>query len=108
MNRISAREVRAFLLDRLRSPLAAKRLSPEAVPDDFDLLTEGIIDSMGIVELIAALEGQFDIRLDFEELDPENLTIVGPLCSYVEEKSGASTTFADKEGSQEEPRSVEL
>lgn len=96
MNRISAGEVRAFILDRLQSPLAAKRLSPESVPDHFDLLTEGVIDSMGIVELIAALEGQFDIRLDFEELDPENLTIVGPLCRYVEEKSGASVDFADR------------
>lgn len=97
MNRISAEEVRAFILDRLQSPLAAKGLSPPSVPDDFDLLTEGVIDSMGIVELISALEGQFDIRLDFEELDPENLTIVGPLCRYVEENSGTPIDLADTE-----------
>ena len=96
MNRISAEEVRAFILDRLQSSLSAKGLSTESVPDDFDLLTEGVIDSMGIVELIAALEGQFNIRLDFEELDPENLTIVGPLCRYVEEKSGLSADLAGR------------
>ena len=97
MNRISAEEIRAFILDRLQSQLDAKGLSPSSVPDGFDLLTEGVIDSMGIVELIVALEQQFDTRLDFEELDPESLTIVGPLCRYVEEKSGAPSDLADKE-----------
>ena len=94
MRRITAEEARTFVLSRLQGPLGAKRLSLESVPDDFDLLTEGVIDSMGIVELIAALEQQFDIRLDFEELDPESLTIVGPLCRYIEENSGAPVDVA--------------
>ena len=90
MSRITAGGIRAFILDRLQGQLEAKGLSHSSVPDDFDLLTEGVIDSMGIVELIIALEQQFDIRLDFEELDPESLTIIGPLCRYIEEKSVTS------------------
>jgi acyl carrier protein len=95
VSRVAAGEVRAFILDRLQDQLEAKGLSLSSVPDDFDLLTEGVIDSMGIVELIVALEQQLGTCLDFEELDPENLTIIGPLCRYIEEKSGAPES--DKE-----------
>ena len=87
MNWVSAEEVRSFVLARLEAPLAAKGLTPPDVPDDFDLLTEGVIDSLGIVELIVAVEEQFGIEIDFEDLDAEDLTITGPLCSYIAEKS---------------------
>ena len=90
MNGVSAERIRAFLLGRLEAPLAATRLEPQNVPDDFDLLTEGVIDSLGIVELISAVEDQFGIEVDFEDLDAEDLTIIGPLCRYIAHKSGSA------------------
>jgi acyl carrier protein len=87
VRRVTADEIRKFILGRLQGPLEAKGLSPSSVPDDFDLLTEGVVNSMGMVELVVAVEQQFATRLDFEELDPESLTIVGPLCKYIEERS---------------------
>ena len=87
MRRITANEIRKFILNRLQGQLEAKGLSPSSVPDDFDLLTEGVVNSMGMVELVVAVEQRFATRLDFEELDPESLTIVGPLCKYIEEQS---------------------
>ncbi|MDH3601116.1 MAG: acyl carrier protein [Candidatus Tectomicrobia bacterium] len=90
MNGVAVEAVRSFMLDRLEGPLAAKRLTPRDVPDNFDLLTEGIIDSLGIVELISAVEDQFDIEIDFEDLNAEELTIVGPFCRYIAKKSGDS------------------
>jgi acyl carrier protein len=84
---LTAEQIRGFILDRFRSQLEAKGLSPWTISDDFDLLTEGVVDSMGIVELITALEQHWDIELDLEALEPEKLTIVGPLCRYVEERS---------------------
>jgi acyl carrier protein len=87
MSYVSAEQVRSFLLARLESPLAAKGLTPRNVPDNFDLLVEGVIDSLGVVELISAVQEQFGIAIDFEDLDAEDLTITGPLCRYIAEKS---------------------
>jgi acyl carrier protein len=90
MNGVSSETVRSFVLARFEAPLAAKKLTPRDTPDDFDLLTEGVIDSLGIVELIAAVEEQFGVEIDFEDLDAEDLTIIGPLCRYIAGKSAGS------------------
>ncbi len=92
MNPVLAKEVRSFVLNMLEGPLAAKGLNPENVPDEFDLLTEGVIDSLGLVELIAAVEEHFHIRIDFEDLYPENLTVIGPFSRYIETKSSTLNT----------------
>ena len=90
MTRVSAEDVRAIVLRELEAPLAAKGLKPQDVPDNFDLLTEGVIDSIGIVEMITALEQHFAMQIDFEELDPEHLTVIGPLCRYIAAESGGA------------------
>jgi len=87
MRHVSAAEVRAVILDHVAPYLEARGLKPEQVADDFDLLTEGIIDSMGILALIAMIESHFEIKVDMEDLDPEHLTVVGPLSRYFEQKS---------------------
>jgi acyl carrier protein len=80
---VSPEEVRGVVLDRLSAALAAKGLEPRDVPYDFDLLMEGIIDSLGIVELITDVQQFFSIEVDFDGLAPEELTIIGPLCRYI-------------------------
>ena len=84
---MTAQEIRDFILTRLEKPLAALNLTPEMVPDDFDLFTEGIIDSFGLLELAAAVENELGLSVDFEELDTDSLTVIGPLSRYIEEKS---------------------
>lgn len=88
MKLVSANEVRLLILSSLQTQLAAMGLRSDDVPDDFDLLARGVVDSMAILELIANIERHFDIKIDFEDLDPESLTIIGPFCRYIEEKSG--------------------
>ncbi len=92
MKEIRSEDVRAHILERFREPLKALGLSPEEVPEDFDLLSEGIIDSLGILEMISTMEEHFGIELDYEELDPEDLTILGPFCRFVAERSGRENT----------------
>jgi acyl carrier protein len=70
----------------------ATGLRSEEVNDDLDMLTEGLIDSMGIIELITAIERDFGVTVDFAELDPESLTIIGPFCRYIAEKSRDAET----------------
>src|SRR6266576_3213941 len=84
---VSAEDIRSLVLEKLQPSLNAKGLSAEDVPDNFDLLTEGVIDSMGILQLIVEVEARFGITVDFEELDPENLTVIGPFCRHIAKKS---------------------
>lgn len=87
MSLVSPEEVRAFVLEQLVEPLKAKSLEPHDVPDNFDLLTEGVIDSLGILEMVSALEERFGLEVDFEDLDPDDLTKLGPFSSYVATRS---------------------
>jgi acyl carrier protein len=88
MARTSAAAVRDAVLDRVVEPLAAKGLTPSDVPDSFDLLLEGVIDSFGVVELIMMLEQRFGVDFDFDELPADDFTKVGAIAEYVERKSG--------------------
>jgi acyl carrier protein len=82
----TAADVQQFILGRIDDPLQAKGLAAADVPSSFDLLLEGVIDSFGIVELIAALEERYGLEFDLGELAPDDLTRIGPLSSYVAQK----------------------
>jgi len=77
-------DVRSFILAGVAEGLAAKQLDPDALPDSFDLLVEGVIDSFGILELVVQIEDRFGAELDFAEIDPDELTRIGPLSRYVQ------------------------
>lgn len=90
MNNVSPEQVRSLILSHLQVPLNQEGLRPEEVRDDFDLLTEGIVDSQGILELILEVEERLGVQINFEEMDPEALTVIGPFCRYVSERSSAN------------------
>jgi acyl carrier protein len=81
-------DVRAFLKDYLGRKLKVNgRGACEDLPDDCDLLLSGMIDSIGFLELVAAIQDFAGRDIDFEILDPEEMTIVGPLCRFVSEQA---------------------
>jgi acyl carrier protein len=59
---------------------------PADLPDDCDLLLSGYVDSLGLLELMTAIQDHFGREIDFDELDAEQMTIVGPLKRFVAEK----------------------
>jgi len=62
---------------------------PAAVPgDDESLLESGVIDSVGILELIGYIEKQFEIRVDDRELVPDNLDSIRKIAHFVARKTG--------------------
>jgi acyl carrier protein len=79
----AAAAVRRFVLERVHLSLSAVGLTPETTPDDYDLLASGVIDSFGIIELIADIEERFDVALEFDDVEPDVVTVVGPLSRYV-------------------------
>ena len=59
-----------------------------ALADDASFLESGIIDSTGMMEVIFFLEENFSIRVEDEEMIPENLDSVNNLLRYIERKQG--------------------
>ena len=83
MNQIkpTPEDVRQFILSLYAEKF--QRAGLKMVPDNFDLITGGIVDSMGILELVSALELKFGMELDLSSLDAEHLAVVGPLARFV-------------------------
>jgi acyl carrier protein len=75
--------VREFLLRRYSEPITAMQINITEIPDDFDFLLSGVIDSFGIIEMISAIEDEFLIEVDLALLDAEDITRIGPLARYV-------------------------
>lgn len=87
MSALTSTDVRMFLKDFLGRKLEANgRGACEDLPEDCDLLLSGMIDSMGLLDLVAAIQEFAGREIDFEILDPEEMTIVGPLCRFVSQQ----------------------
>ena len=81
MRRRTAEEIKALILSCLVHRAVSSVTS--TLPDDLDLRAEGIVDSLGFVELLSEMETRLGCRIDLDELDPELLTRVGPLARYI-------------------------
>jgi acyl carrier protein len=60
--------------------------NPDALADNASLLDHGIVDSTGILEVVAFLEKTFAIRVEDADMVPENLDTVAGIVAYVERK----------------------
>ncbi|MBK6517214.1 MAG: acyl carrier protein [Polyangiaceae bacterium] len=54
--------------------------------DDASLLDRGIVDSTGILEIVAFLESDFGIKVEDHELVPDNLDSIDRLVAFVATK----------------------
>jgi acyl carrier protein len=89
MSAVSAGSVRELVLDRLAEGLERAGRGPESVSDETDFFAERLIDSFGLLDLIVALEERFGVTIDFESIEADDFTMVGPFCRYVEELTRA-------------------
>jgi acyl carrier protein len=91
MNRPNPDNVRIFVADFLNRKLKDRGQGPLSdLPDDYDVLLSGALDSLAFVEMMMAAGEHFVGEIDFESLDPEKMTIVGPLCLFVSEQLSRS------------------
>ncbi len=58
--------------------------------DDASFLENGIIDSVGVLELILFLEQTFGITIGGQDMVPDNFDSVNNLARYVERQTGAA------------------
>ena len=87
MDRITPELVRQFLLTKYSQAIEGMGLNPAELPDTFDFLNRGIIDSFGVLDMIMSIENEFQIQVDMATLDAEQITILGPLALYVAENA---------------------
>ena len=66
--------------------------------DDMSFLESGIIDSTGILELIGFLEETYDIKVEDEELIPENLDSIKNVVEFLERKLSTGVTAEESAG----------
>lgn len=59
----------------------------DELKNDDSFLDKGILDSMGILEVIALLEDDFNITVEDEEMIPENLDSINNLLAFISKKS---------------------
>jgi acyl carrier protein len=74
--------------DRIRSFIIENFLfgNADGLQDGTSFLEEGIMDSTGVLELITFLEGEFDIKVEDDELIPENLDSINNVAEYLQRK----------------------
>jgi acyl carrier protein len=91
MNTVTMNDIQSFLQDYVGKTMREQgREVPPALADECDLLLSGYVDSLGLLELMTALQDHFGREIDFEQLDPEQMTIVGPLKKFVAEQLAKS------------------
>ena len=79
-------------LETIRSYIVDTFLFGEAtqLTDDTSFLEEGIVDSTGILELVAFLEETFGVVVEDDELIPDNMDSIRRIDGYLTKKlSGA-------------------
>ena len=75
-NNINVR-LREFILEKF--PLARKR----GIQDDLPLLEKGILDSLGVLDLVEFIEKEFHIPISDDDLSPENFQSIEQLTRFV-------------------------
>jgi acyl carrier protein len=73
-------KIRQFVIQRF--PLAQQG----ALDAEQDLLQTGVIDSLGILELVNFLAEEFSVVVEDDELLPENFSSIRRLAVFVERK----------------------
>lgn len=74
--------IKAFVLEKF--PLARK----QGLRDGDSLLESGMVDSLGVLEIVGFLEKEFAITISDDELVPENFESVERLAKFAEARRG--------------------
>ena len=84
---LCADTVRRFVFERISAIARRKKVALDGAGDDYCLLDSGLLDSLGFVELVAAIEEEFDVEVDFGSMDPEAFTTIGGIVQCAVSKS---------------------
>ncbi len=72
--------VRTFILEQF--PVAQRA----SLGDTESLVESGIIDSMGVLELVTFIEAEFEVVLSDEDVVSENFDSIATISSFIEDR----------------------
>jgi acyl carrier protein len=74
----------AILTRKIMVDVLGLRLNPEDISDDMSLYSPRIqLDSLSMLQLLLAVEGEFDVQLDDEDVMEADLRNVGDLMQLI-------------------------
>jgi acyl carrier protein len=82
-------QVKTFIVTSF--PLARKR----KIGFDDALLEDGIIDSLGVLDIVGFIQTRFQIEVSDEDLFPENFQTIGALAGFIERRLHAVRSEAN-------------
>jgi acyl carrier protein len=71
--------IRAFIIEEFLPDVSADSLAV-----DYDLLANGVVDSLGLLKMIAWIEERFTVPIEDDDLDPDNFRSVGAIDRFVD------------------------
>jgi acyl carrier protein len=74
--------IKRFVIEEFLPDVSAGELNV-----DHDLLESGVIDSLGLLKLIAWIEERFELSVHDTDLDPDNFHSVAAIDSFIEAMS---------------------
>jgi acyl carrier protein len=78
-------KIKAFIVEEFMPDVSVDELD-----SNFDLQTGGVVDSVGLLKIVAWLEDEFDVTVDESELGPDSFRTVTAINEYVDKaKAGA-------------------
>ena len=77
--------IKQFVLDYLQREYS---LPEGADPDTFNYIETGYVNSLGLIQFIATIEDEYEIFFTDEELESEEIQVVGNLVKMIAEKVG--------------------
>lgn len=87
-----------FIFDKF--PVARKR----QLGEDTSLLEAGIVDSIGILEIVAFIEQTFSITVSDDDLIPENFGSISGMAAFVQGKIEGHTAAEQETGAVCDPQ----
>jgi acyl carrier protein len=75
--------IRQFIIDEL-----SWEGDPAALSDDYDLISNDVLDSLGIEQVLAFIEDDLGCEVDDEDVVPENLESLRAIGDLVRSKGG--------------------
>lgn len=74
-------EIKRFITENF-----APDISPEELPEDYDLLASGMISSLSLVKLVTQLGHRFNIDVDAADLRPDYFRTVTSISQFIHDQ----------------------
>lgn len=71
--------------DKLMDILVSVR-SDVDFANEKSMIDDGILESFDVIQIVTAIMEEFDIFIDADDIEPENLNSFDAICSLVEKK----------------------